>query len=151
LILLASVSTPRSPTLSWVPVFRALSAGKLSSCRGGAQRSGAQICLLDEDEGPKGPCLRNSVSSAAPQLFWAAWSLRDPGYKMVLSPDSGGQSPLWRPTHLSDPKILSVLGHLWCGESSGDRGTICQVLYQGGVWLTPTRTIVVIVFLNNKS
>jgi hypothetical protein len=52
-ILLASVSTPGSPTLSRVSVFRGLSAGKLSSCREGAQRSGTQICLLDEDEDPK--------------------------------------------------------------------------------------------------
>ena len=50
------------------------------------------------------------------------WSLRDPGYKMVLSPESQGQSPLWRPTLLSDPKILGVLGHLQHGESSGDLG-----------------------------
>jgi hypothetical protein len=53
-ILLASVSTPRGPTLSLVPVVWVLSAGKLSSCREGAQRSGAQLCLLAEDEGPKG-------------------------------------------------------------------------------------------------
>jgi hypothetical protein len=34
-------------------VVRVLSAGKLSSCREGAQRSGVQPCLLAEDEGPK--------------------------------------------------------------------------------------------------
>jgi hypothetical protein len=28
------------------------------------------------------------------------WSLRDLGYKMVLSPESWGQSPLWRLTLL---------------------------------------------------
>ena len=61
--LLASVSAPGSPTLSKVPVVRALSAGKLSSPREGAQRSGAQIHLLAEDEGPKGPCPRSSVAS----------------------------------------------------------------------------------------
>jgi hypothetical protein len=49
-VLLASVSTLGIPTLSRVSVFRVLSAGKLSSCREDAQRSGAQICLLDEDE-----------------------------------------------------------------------------------------------------
>jgi hypothetical protein len=32
-----------------------LSAGKLSSCREGAQNSGAQPCLLAEDERRKGP------------------------------------------------------------------------------------------------
>ena len=34
-------------------MVRALSAGKLSSCREGAQISGIQTCLLAEDEGPK--------------------------------------------------------------------------------------------------
>jgi hypothetical protein len=34
-------------------VVRVLSAGKLSSCREDAQRSGTQICLLSEDEGWK--------------------------------------------------------------------------------------------------
>ena len=34
-------------------MVRVLSAGKLSSCREGAQRSGIQTCLLAEDEGPK--------------------------------------------------------------------------------------------------
>ena len=52
-ILLAFVSSPGSPALSRVSVVRVLSAGKLSSCREGAQRSGVQPCLLAEDEGPK--------------------------------------------------------------------------------------------------
>jgi hypothetical protein len=54
-ILLGSVSTTGSPTLSWVPVVRALSAGKHSSCREGAQRSGSQLGLLAEDEGGSDP------------------------------------------------------------------------------------------------
>jgi hypothetical protein len=57
-------------------------------------------------------------------LSCADWSLTDLGYKMVFSPESEGQSPLWRSILLSDPKILGVLGHLWCGESSGDCGTV---------------------------
>jgi hypothetical protein len=94
MILLASVSTAESPTLTLVPVVRALSAGKLSSCREGVQKSGAlvhflstgvralpvgqlssgkesawgpgsQLCLLAEDESPKGPCPRSFVASAA--------------------------------------------------------------------------------------
>jgi hypothetical protein len=93
-ILLASVSTPGSPTLSWVPVVRALSVGKLSCCREGAQRFGSQICLLAEIKVPKGPCPRRSVASAAPVLSCVDWSLRDQGYKMVISPESQGQSPL---------------------------------------------------------
>ena len=46
-------------------MVRALSTGKLSSGREGAQRSGAQLCLLAEDEGLKGPCPRSSVASIA--------------------------------------------------------------------------------------
>jgi hypothetical protein len=111
-ILLTSVSTPGSPTLSWVPVVRALSARKLSSYRKGPQRSGTLIYLLDIDEGPKEPCSRSSVASEAHKLSCTHWSLRYPWYKMLLSPDSWGQSPPWRLTLLSDPKILDVLGCL---------------------------------------
>ena len=81
-ILLASVSTPGSPTLSWDPVVRALSAGKLSSVREGMQRSGSQLCLLSEDEGLEGPCPRSSVASVAHILSCMDWSLRDPGNKI---------------------------------------------------------------------
>lgn len=59
---------------------------------------------------------------------------------MGLSPEFWGQSPLWRPTLLSDPKILGVLGHLWCGKSSGDRGTVLQFFAQGVAGLMPTGT-----------
>ena len=52
-ILLASVSRPGSVALSWVSVIRVLSAGKLSSCREGAQISGIRTCLLAEGEGSK--------------------------------------------------------------------------------------------------
>jgi hypothetical protein len=103
-------------------VVRVLSAGKLSSCREGTHRSGPQIGLLAEDEGLKGP--RSSVVSVALALSCVDWSLRDLEYKMELSPESWGQSPLWRPSLLSDPKILGVLGHLWHGESSWDCGTV---------------------------
>ena len=117
-ILLDSVSTPGNPTLTWVPVVRAVSAGKLSSCRAGVQKSralihllspgvralpvgqlssaqwsGSQLCLLAEDEGPKGPCPRSSFASVACVLSCADWSMRDLGYKMVLSLDSQGESP----------------------------------------------------------
>ena len=51
---------------------------------------------------------------------------------MTLLPDSQCQRPLWRPSLLSDPKILGVLGGLLNGESSGDRGTVCPVQAQGG-------------------
>jgi hypothetical protein len=47
-IMLASISRPGRLALSWVWVVRVLSAGKLSSCREGAQISGVQTCLLAE-------------------------------------------------------------------------------------------------------
>ena len=59
---------------------------------------------------------------------------------MVLSPESQGQSPPWRLTLLSDPKILGVLGHLHHGEFSGDLGKVCGVRAQGGLGLALTRT-----------
>ena len=119
-------------------MVRALSGGKFSCCREGAQRSGSQICLLSENEGPKGPCSRSSVASVAHMLFCSDWSLRDPGYKMALSPESRDQSPLSRPTLLRDPKILGVLGHLLCGESSGDHETVHQAHAQNDPGLMPT-------------
>ena len=42
---------------------RELPGCKLSSDREGAHRSEDQLCLLTEDEGPKGPCPRSSVAS----------------------------------------------------------------------------------------
>ena len=100
--------------------------------------SGAQIFLLAEDEGQKGPCPRSSVASVAHVLFFEDWFLRDPGYKMELSPESLGQSPLWRPTLLRDPKILRMLGCLWHGEPSGDLGTVHRVHAQGAPGLVLT-------------
>ena len=109
------------------------------SGREGAQRSVSQLCLLAEDKGLKGPCSRSSVVSVPRVLSYRGWSLRDPGYKIVLSPDFWGQSPLWRPTLLTDPKILGVLGHLQCGESSGACGTLSRVCAKDGLGLMLTR------------
>jgi hypothetical protein len=52
-ILLASVRRPGSLVLSWISVVRILSAGKLISCREGAQISGVHTCFLADDEGLK--------------------------------------------------------------------------------------------------
>ena len=46
--LLASISRPGRLALSLVSVVRVFSAGKLSSCREGAQISGVRTCLLAE-------------------------------------------------------------------------------------------------------
>ena len=45
-IMLAFISRPARLALSLVSVVRVLSAGKLSSCREGAQISGVRTCLL---------------------------------------------------------------------------------------------------------
>ena len=118
-------------------MVKALSVGKLSSCRERVQSSdsGALIHFLAEDEGLKEPCPRSSVASVAHVLSCVDWSLRDQAYKMVLSPESQGQSPLWRLTLLSDPKILCVLWHVRHGESSGDFGTIHRVCDQDSTGL----------------
>jgi hypothetical protein len=139
-ILLASFSTPGSSTVSWVPVIGALSAGKLSCFREDAQRSGSQFWLLAEDEVPKGSCPRSAVASVFHVLSCLDWSPRILEYKMVLSPETRGQRPFWNPTLLSDHKTLGVLGRLWCGESSGDRVTVCWVCVQGGMELALTGT-----------
>ena len=47
-------------------MVRALSAGKLSSCREGAQISGIQTCLLAEDEGLKQGLSQNLCSFCSP-------------------------------------------------------------------------------------
>jgi hypothetical protein len=61
MILLVSISRPGSQesALSWVSVVRALSAGKLSSCRECAQISGVRTCLLVEVVFHSGKVLRS--------------------------------------------------------------------------------------------
>ena len=70
-ILLASTSRPGRLALSWVSVVRALSAGKLSSCREGAQISVDWICLLAEDEGPKQGLSKKLLASVVHNLTCA--------------------------------------------------------------------------------
>jgi len=62
--------------------------------------SGAQIHLLAEDEGPKGSCPRTFVASVAQVLSYADLTLRDQGYKVVVSPEPWGHSPHRWPTLL---------------------------------------------------
>jgi len=61
-ILLASISRPGRLALSLVSVVRVLFAGKLSSCREGAQISFIQTCLLEEDKGLKQGLSRSCVA-----------------------------------------------------------------------------------------
>ena len=119
-----------SPTLTWVPVVRVLSAGKLSSCRAGVQKcgalihiltsgvrvihvgqlssgkeyaqgSGSQLSLLAEDQGPMGPWPRCSVASIAHML-------------------SG------------DHKVLGMLEVLLCGASSIAQDVLGPVYAEDG-------------------
>ena len=90
MILLASVSIPGSLTLSSVPVVRALSVGKLFSGGEGAQIFEDQLCLLAEDECPKGPCPRSSVVSVTCVSSCVDQPQRDPGEKMAISLESCG-------------------------------------------------------------
>jgi hypothetical protein len=53
MILLAFITMGHETWETSSLLVRALSAGKLSSCREGAQISGIRTCLLAEDEGPK--------------------------------------------------------------------------------------------------
>ena len=110
-------------------MVRALSVGKLSSCREGvqntralihllssgvrvlpvgrlsdkegAQGSGSQLCLLAKDEGQTGPSPKSSVASIA----------------QVLS---------------GDHKVLGLLGVLQLGESSGALDTLGRVHAEDG-------------------
>jgi hypothetical protein len=87
---------------SWVSVVRVVSAGKLSSCREGAQRSGIQICLLAEDEGPKQGlsqkmCCLCSLQAYPHRLFSEGHGTQDGSLTCSGSQSPPGQTPLlWR-------------------------------------------------------
>jgi hypothetical protein len=92
------------------PWVSALPRGHLSFGRKGAQNSEDQLCLLAKDEGQNGPCPRSSVVSVVCVLSCVVWSLRDSGYKMMISPESWGDSPPWRTTLLCWGKCTEVWG-----------------------------------------
>jgi hypothetical protein len=128
-ILLASVSTPGSLTFSWVSVVRVHSAGKLSSCRDSAQRSGAQLFLLDEDEAPKGTLSQKLCCSCRPSALLCRLVSEGPEYKMVFSPGPtvralpGGQLS-------SVGESAQGSGAQFCllAEDGGPKGTLSQKL-----------------------
>ena len=99
MILLASISRPGRLALSWVSVVRALSAGKLSSCREGAQISGIQTCLLAEDEGPETGPVPDAVSFCSPhshlRRLVSEGSGNQDGYSRCSGkPSRAGRTPL---------------------------------------------------------
>jgi hypothetical protein len=96
-ILLASVSTPWSPILSWVSVVSVLSAGHLSSDREEVQMSGAQICFLAEDEGPKWGLSQNLCCFCSPQALLCRLVSEWPRIQDGFLTCSGGYCPPWLP------------------------------------------------------
>jgi hypothetical protein len=96
-IMLASISRPGILTLSLVSVVRVLSAGKLSSCREGAQISCFRTCLLAEVVFHLPEVLRSRGGSCV-------GSCRCPETARARNPSAGvdwkGLVPLIRPGYL---------------------------------------------------
>jgi hypothetical protein len=118
-------------SLLCVSVVRALSAGKLSSYREGAQISGVQTSLLVEDEGPKQDlsqkmyCFGLSqklLASVVHTLTCADYFRRSPGTKMVpadaeAKPSSARRTPIIWPGRWPDVSSLKrVLPQKLCGS-----------------------------------
>jgi hypothetical protein len=107
-ILLAFVSTPGSPTLSWVPVVRALSAGKFSSGMEDTERSGAHSASWMKMKTQKDPVqealllLRPTCSP----IWIGLWETQDTRRWSHLSPQ--GKSPPWRLTPLWQGRCTEV-------------------------------------------
>ena len=112
-------------------MVRALSAGKLSSYREGAQISGIWTSLMAEDEGPKQDlsqelcCFGLSqklLASVVHTLTCADYFQRNPATKMVPSdaeakPSSAGRTPILWPG--SSPDVWSLKRGLlqkFCGS-----------------------------------
>jgi hypothetical protein len=98
-ILLFSISISGRLAPSWVSVVRALSAGRLSSFREGAQISGIQTCLLAEDEGLKQDLSEKLLASVVHTLTCADLSRWSLGTKLspadaLAIPSWAGQTPI---------------------------------------------------------
>ena len=95
-------------SLLWVSVVRTLSAGKLSSCREGAQISGVRTCLLAEVVFHSPEVLR-SLGECSGDLGGVCWlcTQGDP----VLGP-TGSQSLFWNETILLYGRAL-WFHHYW--------------------------------------
>jgi hypothetical protein len=102
-------------------VVRALSVGKLSSCREGGQISGIWTCLLAEDEDPK-QCLSQNLCSFCSshshlrRLVWAGSENQDgsPSCWGKALPGGADTSPLaGKVPRCLEPETRSVLETLW--------------------------------------
>ena len=89
-------------------MVRVLSAGKLFSCREGAQRSGAQLCLWAKDEGPKGALFQKLCYFCSLHALLCRLVSEGPGIEDGSLTCSGGQSPPWRPSLLWWGKCTDV-------------------------------------------
>jgi hypothetical protein len=124
-------------------VVRVLSAGKLSSCREGAQRSGVQTCLLAEDECLKQEglsqmcCLHSPRADLCRLVSKGAWT-QDGSLTCSGTHSPTRQTPLlwqgrcpdvWSPRRGSVPEAVSLLQSTHLTVQTGLWGT------QGTRWL----------------
>jgi hypothetical protein len=91
---------------------KALPVGRLSSGKEVAQWSGSQLCLLAEDEGPRGPFPRSSVASVTQptcsQVIMRSWVSWDPAaWRVFWDP----RHPQW--VHTEDGRVDPNLNGSW--------------------------------------
>jgi hypothetical protein len=128
----AKVWVKLSPESQWSELF----AGKLSSGREAAQRSGTQLCLLAEDECLKEPCLGSSVASVDTVLSCVDWSLTPRIQAGTLTWDPASDSSLFADSPLVG-KVCRGLVHftfiVLLTVTSRNRSYICG-------WKSPHNT-----------
>jgi hypothetical protein len=140
--LLASVSSPGSPALSWISVVRILSLVKLSSCREGSQRSEAQICLLAEDEGQKQGLSQKICCFSSQQTLQCRLVSEGPGIQNGSLTCLDSQSPpkwpsplwqgrysnVWSPKKGPVPEAVLLLESVWSPVQTGLWGLLVSFL-----------------------
>jgi hypothetical protein len=110
-------------------VIRVLSAGKLSSCREGAQISGIWTCLLTEDEGPKQGLSQKLCHSCLSQMLCSFCSLHSHLFRLV---SEGSETQDGSPRcSAAEPSLADWTPLIWRGRCpdvwSLERG-LCQKL-----------------------
>jgi hypothetical protein len=95
-------------------VVRALSAGKLSSCREGGQISGILTCLLAKDESPKQGLFQNLCSFCSPHSH-LSWVVSTGSGNQDVSPRCCGEALPGRRTPLLWQGRCLDVWNLKCG------------------------------------
>jgi hypothetical protein len=108
-ILLVFISRPARLALFWVSVVRALSSGKLSSCREGAQISDIRSCLLADVVFHSPEVLRSRVESPLRILGVSADSALKVTWCWCWPQETCDPGPTWYSASL----INAVSGLLW--------------------------------------